>query len=239
MTRVHMKFGELVIPIPMSGLKLSHHEQGPGLPVSIRCPHCSMMGIFPALQHGGNNHAHKVTWNKRDHVRSLWVGVRYCPNEDCRAPVFVVASDASALLTFPPSTIEFNSENLPPQVRESLSEAIQCHANGCYRAAALLVRRTLEEVCADKGAKGKDLDKRIAALREEITLPVALFEAMTSLRLLGNDAAHIEAKTYDKVGPDEVEAALTLTKEIVKACYQYGDLLEKLRGFARTSDEES
>ena len=43
-----------------------------------------------------------------------------------------------------------------------------------------------------------------------VTLPVELFDAMDHLRLLGNDAAHIEAQTYDTVGKDEVEAGVEL-----------------------------
>ncbi|MGA2842004.1 MAG: hypothetical protein ABSG18_17850 [Steroidobacteraceae bacterium] len=61
------------------------------------------------------------------------------------------------------------------------------------------------------------------------TLPNALFEAMDHLRLLGNDAAHIEAKTYDDVGADEVLAGIELAKEIIKATNQYKGLLGRLQ----------
>lgn len=61
-----------------------------------------------------------------------------------------------------------------------------------------------------------------------ITLPKELLEGMNVLRLLGNDAAHIESKTFDTIGKAEVEAAIEFTKEILKAAYQYSKLLEKL-----------
>ena len=53
---------------------------------------------------------------------------------------------------------------------------------------------------------------------------------MDELRLLGNDAAHIEAKVYEQIGHDEVEAAIDLTKEILKAVYQLDGLVKRLTG---------
>ena len=60
----------------------------------------------------------------------------------------------------------------------------------------MMVRRLLEEICADAGAEGKDLFKRLEILKTKVTLPQELFEAMTELKALGNDAAHIDARSY-------------------------------------------
>jgi hypothetical protein len=108
-------------------------------------------------------------------------------------------------------------------------EAITCHAEECYVAAAIMIRRCLEELCENRGARGATLKDRIASLRTAVVLPDVLFEAMDELRLLGNDAAHIEAKIFDQVGKTEVEAAIAVTKEILKAVYQLDDLVAKLR----------
>ncbi|MDT7529585.1 DUF4145 domain-containing protein [Sphingopyxis sp. SE2] len=116
-----------------------------------------------------------------------------------------------------------------------MEEAISCHAAGCFRASALMVRRTIEEVCKDKGATGKNLKERIASLGTVMTLPAALLAAMDELRLLGNDAAHVEAATYDKVGAQEAAVAVMLAKEIVKAGYQYDKLLGALSSLRKQS----
>ncbi len=97
----------------------------------------------------------------------------------------------------------------------------------------MLIRKTLEAVCEDRGATGGNLKDRISDLKTELTLPNALFEAMDHLRMLGNDAAHIEAKTHDEVGKDEVLAGVDLTKEIIKATYQYKDLLGRLQALKK------
>jgi hypothetical protein len=66
-----------------------------------------------------------------------------------------------------------------------------------------------------------------------LVLPKELFEALDDLRLLGNDAAHVQAKTYDAIGSDEIEVAIALTKEVLKAVYQLEDLVSRLRALKK------
>ncbi|WFU09098.1 DUF4145 domain-containing protein [Rhizobium sp. CB3090] len=129
--------------------------------------------------------------------------------------------------------MDFDNTNIPQEIAASLEEALKCHGAGCYRASALLVRRTLEELCADKNATGDNLKKRIEALKSAAIIPPGLLEAADELRVLGNDAAHIEAKDYDAIGPKESEIAIELTKELLKAVYQYDDLVAKLKAFKK------
>ena len=91
-------------------------------------------------------------------------------------------------------------------------------------------RRTshLELLCEEHGAKGDNLQARIAGLKDKVTLPPALFAAMHELRLLGNDAAHVEARFYSDIGDDEIRASIALTKEILKSVYQMDALLKQL-----------
>jgi hypothetical protein len=117
----------------------------------------------------------------------------------------------------------------------ALEEAIICHANECFIAAAIMVRKTLEEMCRERGAKGKDLKERIRDLGTKIVLPSELLNGLDDLRLLGNDAAHIESHEYDQVGKEEVEIGIEFTKEVLKSMYQYSALLNRLRGLKKTS----
>lgn len=233
MTDILVQVGKELGKFPFSSLKPSQFHQGAeARPVTVRCPHCSAVGVFPAAS-GGSYLVNYPTGGGSQAV-SIWLGVRFCPGNDCGRAVFMAAQQSRVLAAFPPLTIDFDSANLPELVKSSLEEAIRCHASGCYRASALLIRRTLEEVCKDRGATGDNLKNRIADLKGKITLPNELFEAMDRLRLLGNDAAHIEAQSYDNVGEEEVEVGLELTKEIVKATYQYGNLLSRLAGLGKS-----
>lgn len=65
-------------------------------------------------------------------------------------------------------------------------------------------------------------------------MPAALLTAAQDIRLLGNDAAHLESQVYEQVGGGEVELALDLTVELLKATYQYADLVARLSAFKRT-----
>jgi Domain of unknown function (DUF4145) len=200
---------------------------------ALRCPYCHYPGAFPGLR-GGND----VTWQEQglDGASEQWcVGMRRCPNSDCQSLVFVVLVDGQLRESFPPQIIDFDSSNLPPRLLETLEEAVKCHAAGCYKACALMVRRLLEELCKDKQAEGKDLKDRIAALSSKIVVPQELLSAAHDLRLLGNDAAHVEAKDYDAIGKDEAMLAVELAKLLLNGVYQYSILIDKLKARKKPS----
>lgn len=199
---------------------LSHGGSGPV--VKIRCPYCGAIGTFENCQE-----------SLMENVNKTWFGMRRCPNDECHGIVFYI-NKAGGIFTYPSQKIEFDKNNIPPLIWKTFSEAIICHAEKCYIGAGMLIRRTLEEICKDKAATGERLIDRIADLRTKIVLPEDLFKAMNNLRLLGNDAAHVEARTFSKVGQEEIEMSLDLTKEILKAVYQYELLLGRLEGLKKT-----
>ena len=151
----------------------------------------------------------------------------------CHAPIFVILKNGQFYKSYPPEVIDFDATDIPEAIQASVKEAIKCHSDECYRAAAIMVRRTLEEICAERGAGGKDLNARIKALKQHVVIPEELLDAANELRILGNDAAHIEAKVYDEIGKEEAEVAIELAKELLKAVYQYSSLLQKLRAFRK------
>jgi hypothetical protein len=91
----------------------------------------------------------------------------------------------------------------------------------------------LEELCEDRGASGSNLKERLSALSKNIVVPAELLQAADQLRILGNDAAHLEAKVYENIGDAEVRLAIGLAKEILKASYQYKGLLSQLKALGK------
>jgi len=162
------------------------------------------------------------------------VGLRRCPNSACYAAAFVVYSSGKLVESFPAETIDFDSTNIPAGVVSAFEEAIKCHATQCFVAAAIMVRKTLEELCRDRQATGGNLKERIRALSTKIVLPQDLLDGLDDLRLLGNDAAHIESQEYAKLGKEEVEVGIDFAKEVLKAVYQYSALLSRLRALKKT-----
>lgn len=160
-------------------------------------------------------------------------GQRRCPNPDCLGHLFVIASKGKILVGYPPIRLDFDPADIPEGIVNTFEEALNCHAIGADVAAAIMVRRTLEEICADRQAIGKSLKLRLEDLGKKIVLPKDLIEAMDELRLLGNDAAHIEAREYENVSSVELEVAIAFTKEILKALYQYAALLGRMRSLKK------
>lgn len=189
--------------------------------VRVRCPACRQRGTFDSLEADLSL--------STGHGSPLAAGQTRCPDPNCHAHLFFIKKGTELLVTYPPETIDFDSTALPSGVQRALEEAITCHANGAFIAAAVMVRKTLEELCRDREVSGKNLKQRIKALGESAIIPTELFNGLDDLRLLGNDAAHVESTTYDDVGSEEVEIALEFTKEVLKAVYQYSTLLAKLR----------
>jgi Domain of unknown function (DUF4145) len=198
--------------------------------VTLRCPHCRGVGAFAPVHQNAN-----ITYNKRltapsNSTIALTASLRQCPNPVCRGIALVVQQSTGALLVvLPPQRLDFSLDNLPATCQETLKEAVACHAAGAYRAAAIMVRRLLEEVCADNNAQGPNLHQRLQALKGNVVLPHALFDAMGELKALGNDAAHVEATAYDDIGREEAADSIELAKEILKALYQLKGLVARLQ----------
>lgn len=210
-----------VMPYPMKAV------------IPVLCPGCRREGNFVPL---GEDLALQIAGQNQPGF--LIGGQRVCPNNDCATHVFVFYEPSPTggfrlLCSYPTGRADFDSTGVPKPIAEAFDEALICAANECHVAAGMLIRKTLEAVCEDRSAKGKDLRARISDLRNKVTLPNELFEAMDHLRLLGNDAAHIEAKNYDNIGEHEVAAGLELAKEIIKATYQYKGLVGKLRALQK------
>jgi hypothetical protein len=205
--------------------------------VNIMCPVCRHTGAF-----GGFPSCEDVVWEQRENNQhgimsdlKGFAGVRLCPNMDCRAVVFVGRLVDYPRVVYPPEIIDFDATNLPEKILASLQEAIQCHATSAYKASALMVRRVLEELCADKSATGDNLKARILNLKSVAVIPTELLEAADELRILGNDAAHIDARDYDDIGQEESSLAIELAKELLKAVYQYASLVARLQALKRST----
>jgi hypothetical protein len=199
--------------------------------VSIRCPHCRELGSFDVVKTKAVRY-HKLGKSERGGRNAIeyFASIRICPSVKCRGLVFVLEDMSGEVVEIePPQLLDFNPDKLPPMCEKTLREAVACHAAGAYRAAAMMVRRLLEEICEDNSAVGQNLHQRLKSLRRLVVLPEPFFDAMDALKALGNDAAHVEAKAYDEIGPGEAEDSIELAKEVVKAIYQLKGLIERLQ----------
>ena len=199
--------------------------------VKLRCPSCRQRGTFDSLMQ------HDVAALTAPSKAWIIFGQRRCPDPECRAHVFFALDKLTQriLVSYPAEHIDFDSTDIPVDVLSSFEEAITCHANNCYVAAAIMVRKTLEEICRERGAKGANLKQRLGDLKSKVVMPQELLDGLDDLRLLGNDAAHIESQQYDKIGQEEVDVGIAITKEVLKAVYQYASLIGRLQKLKKNS----
>lgn len=191
----------------------------------IHCPFCGGLGTFYKLNNITNH------TNPRNNF-----SLQYCPNKECNGFVLGVYENEKLIKTYPGIGKPINTENIPDKVKAAFKESVECFANNNHIASAIMIRKTLEEICIDKEATGANLYKKIENLSDKVILPKDLKEAMHELRILGNDAAHIEAQAYNEIGIDELTISIDFTQEIVKAIYQYENLLNKLRSLKKSGD---
>lgn len=194
-------------------------------PTPLACPYCGHDGTFTPV---GSDY-------RTAHASMPNIGLRQCPNPKCLGVVFVALQGSNpARAIAPPNRISFDKEKIPDKVLQTFEEAVTCHANQCYIAAGMLIRKSMEELCEDQGAKGSNLKERIDSLGSVVILPPEMLEAMHNLRFLGNDAAHVEAKTYDQIGEEETRIGIEATKQLLHAVYQYKNLLSELQNLKKS-----
>lgn len=193
--------------------------------VRLRCPHCSALGTFHVVTDGVEYRKFMQDGSAEYYHAEL----RMCPNPECNGLVLTVCQGKDVVHTLPQELLHFDIEGVPQVIAQALREAVVCHSVGAFRAAAMMVRRLLEELCEDALVEGRTLHDRLKALRTKISLPEELFDAMDELKALGNDAAHIEAKTYSSIDKEEAELSIQLAQEIVRARYQHKNLVDRLR----------
>jgi hypothetical protein len=196
--------------------------------IATRCPHCGHNGTFENV----------INLDLFETLSRKILGLRRCPNSRCYGHFFFVMDfDSGELLTtYPSDLIPFDKESIPAKVLNSFEEAVKCHSTQCFIAAAIMIRKTLEEICLDRGATGKTLYNRLEGLKGKVVIPQELFDGMQELRLLGNDAAHVESETFNDIGKEEIEISIDFTKEILKSVYQYVDLLSKLKSLKKKTE---
>lgn len=174
-----------------------------------------------------------VLVNPNTAIKQHVLGFRVCPDHECGKLVLVsyeyraklslninTEQEYDLLSVYPMVGVNYDDVKATSKIKSTLIEAATCFHSGCYKATAIMIRRVLEEICHQEEAKGNDLEKRLNALDEKFRFPSEISEIVHSLRFLGNDAAHIQAKYFDEINKDTAEAALTIAEEIVAVIYK-------------------
>lgn len=118
-------------------------------------------------------------------------------------------------------------EDIPLQIREAFAEASSCLSANCPRASAVMARRTLEAVAADKGQTRGNLAERLSALHNNGVLLPTLADWAKEVRLIGNNGAHFDP--INSVTKEDARQLLSFVRELLKYLYELPADLAKRR----------
>jgi hypothetical protein len=130
------------------------------------------------------------------------------------------------------------SAAVPEALRLEHRESRACFRSGAYTAAVVMVRRTLEGVCAEHGIKANTLVKSLEQMKTSNLIDTRLLEWAQELRVLGNEGAHFTGK---RVSRRDAEDAVALAEAILDYLYvfsaQFDEFKERRKKHAHAEKE--
>jgi hypothetical protein len=119
------------------------------------------------------------------------------------------------------------SKDVPILIAGAYSESLQAFQANCFRASAVMARRTLEAISEDLGQRAGPLYQRIENLTKAGKLHSSLSEWAHEIRLIGNAGAHFDPIT--DVPKEDAEQILKFLAELVKFIYELPAGIKKKR----------
>ena len=117
-----------------------------------------------------------------------------------------------------PQTDRTLSKTIPESLRLEHNEARTCFRNGAYTATVVMVRRTLEGVCAEHNVKDMTLVRALEEMKNKGLIEGRLLEWAQELRVLGNQGAHFTGKQVPRA---DAEDALALAEALLDYLYVF------------------
>jgi hypothetical protein len=117
----------------------------------------------------------------------------------------------SAIYPSPPRRL---GAAVPASLQSCFDEVRACYQARAFTASAIMCRRALELLAAERGAKERNLARSIDKLREKGDIDQRLYDWCTELRFAGNTAAH-------DVGPGLSQLDAKDMSDLVEAIIDY------------------
>lgn len=197
------------------------------------CPHCGNRAPQKLLY---RHHCSEIAWIMRDEEdkdeESPLDAVYFIATcETCRGILLYASFDSYpedeqfhlTRLVWPESGV--SHEFIPEKVSNIYDEAERIK-NIAPNAFAVQIRRALEAVCEDRGAKSNVLQAMLKELSDRGEIPPVLAEMTDVLRLLGNIGAHAADQS---VRPSQVYALDEFFRAVVEYVYVAPSKLKEFR----------
>lgn len=147
-----------------------------------------------------------------------------CPK--CHQPFLTDEDDffgISCLFPQPDSRI---NPNLPEPLKAAYGEATACFKSKAYTATAIMCRKTLEGICVEHGASGRNLVSSLKELKDKGIIENRLYEWADALRISGNEAAHDVSIT---ISAEDARDILEFTNALLEYVFTFRDKFEEFK----------
>lgn len=111
------------------------------------------------------------------------------------------------------------SSDIPADIASAFAEAVTALAANCPRAAAVMARRTLEAIMADKGETQGVLTDRLKNLAAKGVLQPTLVDWTKEVRLVGNIGAHFDP--IKQISKDDAQQLISFIRELMRYLYEF------------------
>jgi len=196
---------------------------------SLNCPHCGAYSGITAISIPRFEYLVRFKPEK--------VGIVYrC--DSCNYPIFlkfwvrnydslpnkIFLSEDFEEVEKPKETFDFSY--LEEKVAKDFREALECYTNLCLNAFAAMCRRTVQSVCSDLGADGKDrVLKQLEDLKGMAAIDDETFIILKQIIIGGHDGAHPHLPNLNK---DRASILLELIKDVLYQLYVRKGKLQKV-----------
>lgn len=208
------------------------------------CFHCGNTGILKPIG--------KTEWKNEDILEDQFgnvINYTLIEHEDwhifecpvCNKPVIISEYILDAAEYVPPEikteypTIAVSPEGVPNEIYSAFESAVKTKGID-YSICLLSLRRVLEMICKEKGAVGKDLEKKIENLIEQNILSPAFADACWIIRELGNCAAHADKMNFY---PYQVDQVIEYVSTIINYLYSMPARVSALKKKVEDQKEKS
>lgn len=206
---------------------------------SLSCPHCGAYSNITAIS--------VPRYESLTRFQPTTVGVVYrC--DSCNEPVFlrfkVANYDPGSLRVVleedyqevERSTETFEFAYLEGDVEEDFREALACYSSGCLNAFACMCRRTVQAICTDLGARGKDrVLNQLKDLKDMAQIDDETFGLLNQIVIEGHDGAHPH---LPKLNPERAAILLELMKDVLYQLYVRKGRLQQAISLRKKAIEE-
>lgn len=110
------------------------------------------------------------------------------------------------------------SSDIPDEIASVFAEAAKSLYANCPRAFAVMARKALEAICANKGETSGILADRLANLKSKGILQPTLADWAKEVRLIGNVGAHFDP--IQTVTMEDAKQLLSFLRELLKYLYE-------------------